>query len=40
MSFGWHAISSVSFHDDQRAIDFERYLKSDSGNAFANKRLW
>jgi hypothetical protein len=33
-------VTYVGFTDDQRAIDFERYLKSGSGHAFANKRLW
>ncbi len=36
----WDLVSYVCFNDDQRAIDFERYLKSGSGRAFANKRLW
>ncbi len=30
----------VRFDDDDRAAAFERYLKSGSGHAFANKRLW
>ena len=30
----------LCFQDDQRAVDFERYLKTGSGQAFANKRLW
>jgi len=29
----------ISFADSQRAIDFERYLKSGSGRAFANKHF-
>jgi predicted GIY-YIG superfamily endonuclease len=36
----WELVTYVCFQDDQRAIDFERYLKSGSGRAFANKRLW
>ena len=36
----WELVTHVCFTDDQRAIDFERYLKSGSGHAFANKRLW
>jgi len=28
-----------AFVDIQQAIDFEKYLKSSSGNAFRNKRL-
>jgi hypothetical protein len=29
----------VAFADRQRALDFERYLKSHSGRAFAAKHL-
>ena len=36
----WELVTYVWFQDDQRAIDFESYLKSGSGRAFANKRLW
>ena len=36
----WELVTYVGFHDDQRAIEFERYLKSGSGHAFANKHLW
>jgi predicted GIY-YIG superfamily endonuclease len=36
----WELVTYVCFNDDQRAIAFERYLKSGSGRAFANKRLW
>jgi len=30
----------LSFQDDRRAVEFERYLKTGSGQAFASKRLW
>jgi putative endonuclease len=30
----------LCFQDDRRAIEFERYLKTGSGQAFPNKRLW
>jgi hypothetical protein len=33
-------ITCVAFSDEQKAEIFERYLKSGSGHAFANKRLW
>jgi putative endonuclease len=33
--FGYHA-----FADERKAREFEYYLKSGSGRAFANKRLW
>lgn len=36
----WELVTYVCFTDDQRAIEFERYLKSGSGHAFAKKRLW
>jgi hypothetical protein len=31
--------TAIAFTDKARAIDFERYLKSSSGRAFAKKRL-
>jgi len=36
----WKVVMHLYFHNDQRAIEFERYLKSGSGHAFANKRFW
>ena len=36
----WELITYVGFRDMRRAVDFERYLKTGSGRAFANKRLW
>jgi putative endonuclease len=36
----WKVVVSLSFEDKQRAIEFERYLKSGSGRAFAEKRFW
>jgi len=38
--FPWELVTYIGFSDERRAIDFERYLKSGSGHAFANKRLW
>ena len=35
----WHLDVVVEFADEQRAIAFERYLKSGSGNAFAKRHL-
>jgi predicted GIY-YIG superfamily endonuclease len=35
----WRLETYVAFSDDQKAVDFERYLKSSSGRAFAKKRL-
>ena len=36
----WQVVLHLCFQDDQRAIEFERYLKSGSGHAFAKKRFW
>ena len=36
----WKLITCLTFADDDKAADFERYLKSGSGRAFANKRFW
>lgn len=36
----WQLVTCVGFGDAQRAIDFERYLKSGSGRAFALCHLW
>ena len=35
----WRIKSAVAFSDRERALAFERYLKSPSGRAFAKKRL-
>ncbi|MFQ5938820.1 MAG: GIY-YIG nuclease family protein [Alphaproteobacteria bacterium] len=32
--------SYVAFSGERKVAAFERYLKSGSGHAFANKRLW
>jgi predicted GIY-YIG superfamily endonuclease len=36
----WRVATYVAFTDRAKAEAFERYLKSGSGHAFANKRLW
>jgi predicted GIY-YIG superfamily endonuclease len=36
----WRLVTYVAFSDEAKAIEFERYLKSGSGHAFANRRLW
>lgn len=36
----WKIVTYVAFEDRTRAEDFERYLKSGSGHAFARKRFW
>ena len=35
----WRIKTAVAFTDRQRAGEFERYLKTASGRAFAKKRL-
>ena len=36
----WRLVTYIAFSDEAKARAFERYLKSGSGHAFANKRLW
>jgi predicted GIY-YIG superfamily endonuclease len=36
----WVLVAYFSFADKDRAYDFEKYLKTHSGRAFANKRFW
>jgi putative endonuclease len=36
----WRLVTYIAFSDGSRAPEFERYLKSGSGHAFANRRLW
>lgn len=36
----WRLVAYFAFEDERRARDFEFYLKSGSGIAFANKRFW
>ena len=36
----WKLVTFVPFEDDDKATAFERYLKSGSRRAFANKHLW
>ncbi len=36
----WRNVVAVRFDDDTKAVAFERYLKSGSGRAFANRHLW
>ena len=35
----WFIKTAIAFNDRQKALDFEEYLKSPSGRAFAKKRL-
>lgn len=36
----WKMIGYLAFTDEGKAIAFEKYLKTGSGRAFAEKRLW
>ncbi len=36
----WRLVTYIAFSDERKAAAFEHYLKSGSGHAFANKRLW
>ncbi len=36
----WRLMTYVAFSEKTKAATFERYLKSGSGHAFANRRLW
>jgi putative endonuclease len=36
----WELIVYMAFKDEAKARQFEKYLKSGSGRAFANRRLW
>ena len=35
-----HLVTFIAFSNSDKANAFERYIKSGSGHAFANKRLW
>jgi putative endonuclease len=36
----WRIVTAIRFDDDHRATLFERYLKTGSGRAFADRHLW
>jgi len=36
----WDLVAYCTFKNERRAREFEHYLKSGSGKAFANKRFW
>lgn len=36
----WEMIGYLAFTDEGKAIALEKYLKTGSGRAFAEKRLW
>ena len=36
----WMLVTYLAFSNESKAVEFENYLQSGSGHAFANKRLW
>ena len=36
----WQLVTYLAFSNKSKAVESEQYLKSGSGHAFANKRLW
>lgn len=36
----WKLVMYLTFLDESKAKQFEQYLKSQSGRAFAKKRFW
>ena len=36
----WRLVVAISFEDGARAGQFERYLKTGAGRAFANRHFW
>ncbi len=36
----WKLVMYLAFDSEQKALNFEKYIKVGSGNAFAKKRLW
>ena len=36
----WKLVTYMAFSSESKALEFERYLKSGSGHAFANRHFW
>jgi predicted GIY-YIG superfamily endonuclease len=36
----WKLITYIAFDTEEKAINFEKYIKIGSGHAFAKKRFW
>ena len=36
----WKLVMYLAFDSEQKALEFEKYIKVGSGYAFAKKRLW
>ena len=36
----WKLVTYIAFYEKEKAIAFEKFLKSGTGRSFANKRFW
>ena len=36
----WKPVSYLAFSNTEKAMEFEKYLKTGSGRAFANRHFW
>ena len=36
----WRIAVAIAFEDDRRALEFEQYLKTGLGHAFASRHFW
>lgn len=36
----WKLITYIAFDSEEKAVEFEKYIKTGSGHAFAKRRLW
>lgn len=36
----WELVACVSFNNKLKAIEFEKYMKTGSGQTLANKKIW
>ena len=36
----WKLVMYLAFDSEQKALEFEKYIKVGSGHAFAKKRFW
>lgn len=36
----WKVVMHLAFQSEDKALEFEKYIKTGSGHAFAKKRFW
>lgn len=36
----WQVVTFIGFDSEEKALNFEKYIKSGSGYSFAKKRFW